>query len=412
MPANIGVFYIDEYAAMTKSIKTKSPNLLTTTNAPVASLTKQQSHFKKLVAQIEAAETNLQTLAALMTQYRPLFETKLAPLRAECIALNIEMIDFLDGELDKKGWSRNQIETMREIICHLAEAQFEGEDSVKMEAMFDKHSDISAADLRAKEDAEAEHDLSKIFGVDAVNEDGQTRTTEELIEAALNAFEVENAREHAAMLENEAAESTKKRNKKNPRQLKSEQQALDTKSLIKDIYRKLSSAMHPDREPDEAERLRKTALMVEVNKAYESSNLLKLLQLQQSLSRVDQHAASLFADEKLALINRQLLTQYQDLQMEQHLLEDTLRMTFGLDSFGPITEKLLNKTLKTEARELRDALSIMRRDLNVIRRAGPPFKRWLKNQREMMDDGFEEADFDLELFDQALNEMFPNTRKK
>ena len=398
---------------MTKPIQSHSPNLLTITSAPATKLTKQQSTFKKLVAQIEAAELRLQTVAALMAQYQPIFETKLAPLRAECAALNIEMIYFLDGEVSKKGWSANQYETMREIICQLAEAQFEGEDNAKMEAMFDKHSDISAADLRAKEDAELEEDLSELFGVATTRADGQVRTTEELLQEALAAFEAQSEREHAAMLESEAAESTTKRNnKKSPQRLKSEQQALDAKSLIKDIYRKLSSVIHPDREPDEAERVRKTTLMSEVNQAYDSGNLLKLLQLQQTLGRVDQHAASLFADEKLALINRQLLMQYENLRMEQQLLDDTCMMTFGLDSFGPITEKLLNKTLKAEASELRDALSIMRRDLNAIRRGGPPFKRWLKDQREMMDDNFEDDAFDLALFDQALSEMFPNQRKK
>ena len=42
----------------------------------------------------------------------------------------------------------------------------------------------------------------------------------------------------------------------------------DAKSAIRTVFRQLASALHPDREPDEQERLRKTGLMSEVNAAY------------------------------------------------------------------------------------------------------------------------------------------------
>ncbi len=398
---------------MTKTNLDTSTSILTITAAPGIKLTTQQKTFKKLVSQIDATEQQLQTLAALMTQYQPIFEAKLAPIRAECDTLNIEMIYFLDAEVGKKGWSANQSETMREIICHIAASYFDSENGIKMEAMFDKHSDISAENLRAADLAKKKQHLSQILGVDAADQHGQARTTEQLLEDAFKTFEDEAEREHAAMLAREAAESTKKRKQtnKSSSQFKFEQQALDTKSLVKDIYRKLTSAIHPDREPDEAERLRKTALMSEVNQAYESGNLLKLLQLQQALCKLDQNVISQLADEKLTLINRQLAMQLIDLQMERNILDGNVRDSFELEPFGIISEKMLNKVLKAEAGYFRDLLLTMRQDLSVIRHGGAPFKRWLKQQRELMDEDIDD-EFDLELFDQAMDEMFPTARMK
>jgi len=370
-----------------KSKSATSLNALIITDTPAAKLSTQQNNFKKLVAQIEAAEINLQTLAALMTEYLLIFETKLTPLRAEYHQLNVEMVNFLDIELGKKGWSKKQDETMREIICGLAEAEFEGQHADAMEAMFDKHSAISAADLRAEAADEFEEDLSAIFGINMArqNQDGQPSTEQEIVEEALKAVAAKTENARNAALENENAENNKARkHKKAARLSKGEQQAIDTKTLIKDIYRKLSSAIHPDRECDPIERLRKTALMSEANGAYENGNLLKLLQLQQQFGKVDQNAVKLFADEKLVLINGQLTMQLRDLALERFQLEHTLRMAFDIESYGAITEKMLNKTLKDDAKELRDALVIMRRNVNVIRLGGDGLKRWLKEQRAMM----------------------------
>ena len=46
---------------------------------------------------------------------------------------------------------------------------------------------------------------------------------------------------------------------------------------IREVYRKLAGALHPDRESDPQERERKTALMQRVNQAYAKNNLLQLL---------------------------------------------------------------------------------------------------------------------------------------
>ncbi|WP_143605999.1 hypothetical protein [Variovorax sp. 54] len=52
---------------------------------------------------------------------------------------------------------------------------------------------------------------------------------------------------------------------------------------MRDIFRKLASAPHPDRETDAQQRKVKTALMQKANQAYAANDLLALLELQLQL---------------------------------------------------------------------------------------------------------------------------------
>ncbi len=47
------------------------------------------------------------------------------------------------------------------------------------------------------------------------------------------------------------------------------------------------AVLHPDREPDEAERVRKTELMQRVNEAYSKKDLLQLVALQLEIEQID-----------------------------------------------------------------------------------------------------------------------------
>ena len=62
----------------------------------------------------------------------------------------------------------------------------------------------------------------------------------------------------------------KKTAKQRARDEKLKIEADETSLSIREVYRKLVSALHPDREPDPQERARKTALMQRVNQAYGS----------------------------------------------------------------------------------------------------------------------------------------------
>ena len=72
---------------------------------------------------------------------------------------------------------------------------------------------------------------------------------------------------------------------------------------MREVYRKLASALNPDRESDPIERERKTALMQRVNQDYARNNLLELMELQLELEHIDQDALKNISQDRLKHYN-------------------------------------------------------------------------------------------------------------
>lgn len=157
--------------------------------------------------------------------------------------------------------------------------------------------------------------------------------------------------------------------------------AADEKAMsqtVREVYRKLASALHPDREPDPAERQRKTALMQRVNEAYQANNLLQLLELQIEIEQIDSAHLAGLAPQRLKRYHQILRAQLQDLEMEIFGIEHGLRQQLHLR--GRMTPKLLLQcveadvaTLDGEIRRLEGELAISA-DLKAL-------KAWLKGIR-------------------------------
>lgn len=77
------------------------------------------------------------------------------------------------------------------------------------------------------------------------------------------------------------------------------QRSRDIRQSVREAYRQLVSALHPDREPDPRQRARKTALMQRINQAYGDNDLLKLLALQMEVEQLDDDALAALPSARL-----------------------------------------------------------------------------------------------------------------
>jgi curved DNA-binding protein CbpA len=356
-------------------------SMLSLVASPGVKLSAAQKSFTQLVTDIAEEEQSLLMLANLQSQFRQQFAEQLNPLESERDKFNYEMVLLLDAQLARKSWTASQRATMQEILCALAEQLFDSPHGEKMKAIFDRHSVVTAAESFAIANEEITSEIEQLFGVNKHRDDGSARTIEEMIQEAKK-LEDDLMRDHAAQID--ARASAKRGGKKTARQEKAEQQAIDTAKLLKEIYRKLSSVIHPDREPDPAERARKTALMSELNQAYESKNLLKLLTLQQQFGKLDSAAVASQADDKLKLINHQLRQQLADLRGEHMQLEMQLRAEFLSDSYSPVSMRSLKMALLSTTAAMTHDLKTMKADLATISKGDAPFKRWLNDQAALM----------------------------
>jgi hypothetical protein len=132
---------------------------------------------------------------------------------------------------------------------------------------------------------------------------------------------------------------------------------------LREVYRKLASELHPDREPDAQERARKTALMQKVNQAYESGDLLALLELQLSIEQIDATALAGLAQERIEHYNLVLKEQLGRLQDELSDVTGPFVMMASGPGAREFTPEQVQRSLDDDVRELRTALKEIDSDL-------------------------------------------------
>jgi hypothetical protein len=150
---------------------------------------------------------------------------------------------------------------------------------------------------------------------------------------------------------------------------------------LREVFRRLASRLHPDREPDPAERVRKTALMQQVNETYAAGDLLALLELQrlhlpepvtpaaQAPLTAAVNASGEDAEARLRDIEAALQSQRERLQAE---IDEMVRRFAVLRPDLParadtVTPQLVETMLGTEIRELRARVAALDRDLGYCR---------------------------------------------
>jgi cobalamin-dependent methionine synthase I len=205
-----------------------------------------------------------------------------------------------------------------------------------------------------------------VFGFD-LGDDANLDSADEIMQRAQAQFEQQQAHFEA---EQQAREERRATRKKSTKQLEKEARAeADTKQIkqsIREIYRKLASALHPDRELDPQERVRKTALMQRINHAYDKQNLLQLLELQLELEHIDRNAIGRLDEERLRHYNTILKRQIAELEHETMRVESIFCAQFGIAPFAVVKPETVMRDLSREIAHMRQANREMERDLRAL----------------------------------------------
>jgi len=132
---------------------------------------------------------------------------------------------------------------------------------------------------------------------------------------------------------------------------------------VREAYRKLVSELHPDRETDPQEQMRKTELMQRVNQAYKAGDLLGLLEMQLSLEQIDAAALAGLADEKLRHYVHVLEEQGRQLRDELAELIEPFTVVLGETSARKVTTDAVQRRLDHDIRELKTTLRKIEMDV-------------------------------------------------
>lgn len=339
-------------------------------------LSKAQKTFNSLIAKIEKQRLLLAEWEAAVPRYQQRHLAVLTPLITESTRLWREFVFGLDRACSFKPLGKADRVLLEEMVRELArELAGEGDDA-EMKALYNRYGgdfdqEKSAALSGMKSLFESSLGMDLGDGLDMSDP-----------EAFMEQMRAKLEREEEA--HQEARRAAKPQRAKTAKQRAKEEMLLAEEQRVsqslREIYRKLVSALHPDRELDADERVRKTKLMQQVNQAYERKDLLALLELQLKVEHIDQAALNSLSEERLGYFNKLLKEQLGEIEAQVFQITDEVRHNLGLRHGRPLAPVSMMRELDADIAEIRAYLRGIEADMKAIRDA-VCLKAWLKRAR-------------------------------
>ncbi len=321
----------------------------------------EQTHFNQLLEKIDFTSSTIQQLTVLANTFRPERSRKIRPLLKKRCSVNEQLALFLEKCLQEpQGLSKQQQSNVAQLAMAAAQqVVYSGEISEQLKAALDRLANWERPRLSEDDTTEEQH--REVQGDKEPSD-----------------YESSNSERSNAEPSVEGQRS-KKASRKYDRTAKAdEKETLDAKAALRLVYRKLASALHPDREPDHAERLRKTILMTRVNTANDNNDLLTLLRLQLEVEQINPETIAALATDQLRPYNKILNEQLRVLNSELLFLEQQMRAEFNL-SYGAITSKALQQGMRNQVSSLQLHIEQVTEVLQYIQ-IDKNLKSWIKNQ--------------------------------
>jgi len=342
-------------------------------------LTPDQERFRYLIAQIETVRKARDASEATIARFRTEHSQRLQPLRASLRDLSRDTVVQIDRMLDDASWSRVDRAALREILLATADALLAATpDDADLKNLFDKHSDTAFDAVKQEEMQRLKDEAEELTGFD-FGDDDDIRSEEDLIQRMYEHMAQREAEEEA----DETQRSQQRRESATQKRLQAGAQLV--RQSLRSIYRKLASALHPDRESDSQRREEKNVLMQRINQAYAANDLLALFEIQVQIGQSDPDSLAQVSEPQLKQYNKLLGQQLRDAKEAIRELETAFRMDYGLDPGAALTPQKLNLATQRLGRALRAEINRQKEFVALLSNK-PATKRWLKDQRRFGSD--------------------------
>jgi len=343
-----------------------------------SNLSKGQKAFNTLIKQIEKRRARLSAWEAAMPAFHRKYVSQFAPLEQTSIDLRTKLVHRLDQAYPQKDLTKSERRTIADLISDLAGELVAQSDDPELKSIYNRYSESDFDSEAAAELDDMKTALEAMLGVE-LGDDVDMSSPEDVLQRAHAQMEKLQAQD---ALENQAREARRAKRKKTPRQLAAEaREQVEQAELslsIREVYRKLASALHPDRETDPQERERKTTLMQRANQAYSKNSLLQLLELQLELEHIDQSVINNIGEDRLKHYNKILKEQLGELDHEILHVENGFKHSYGIPPFIEVSPGTVMRNLAADIFSLQESLHALEHDLLVFDDV-KQLKGWLKS---------------------------------
>lgn len=340
-------------------------------------LSKAQKLFNNLIKKIELQKKLMLEWQNTLPSVQQRVNSEYVPLVNSFNDCRIEWLHLLDSAYDNKAFNKTDKKKLRHILDELTYELVFDHGKEELKHLYNKYAEDGDYDTEKEMfdgtvESMMKSMIEDVLGVD-MGDDFDLSSPEKM-QAALQ----------EKLLEKENQKPQSKQRKKTAKQLEKEarqqQEEVNISKSIQSVYRKLAATLHPDREPDEQERERKTKLMQKVNAAYAKKDLLQLLELQLEIEQIDQSHLNNIAEDRLKHFNKILQDQLNELSQEIEDLEDMFKLQLALPPFVKINPKMVITNLERDIKGLKNDIKRSQTDIKTAQNPAA-LKIWLKTYK-------------------------------
>jgi hypothetical protein len=341
-------------------------------------LTVEQKRFKDLRQQLEKLHAKKQAWQTHAATYRHTAKQALKPVLDTLVQAQKAWILALDAALDRPGFTKKERAFMCEILCEEISGFISnhGPDDV-LKALYNKHSDHDFGAMQQDLLQTMKRMVEEVTGADL----GEAVESQEELMARVLARAQAMKTTHAAA--QEAREAMQAAHASTRRQTAAEKKnaaaAQEATQSVREIYRQLASALHPDRESDDAKRRDKTELMQRANAAYADNDLFTLLELQLQTQAPDTNSMAKLSSERVLAYCKIFWQQIKELKAQLQQTELNFRVEFQINPGLRLDPTKLSALTAQIAREMRLDIQHLEAKIALSYQASA-FKPWLKDQ--------------------------------
>ena len=349
-----------------------------------APLSPTQQRYNALLADLAALSAQVERLQAWSDRHRHAHVQTLYQAAQQTRALRQDLLLFLHAQVQGDALTAQQQRMARTRLRALM-AQLEPITDPQVQVVAALYCSDEDAQEMAQEQAELAQRLRQQIEAalgQPIHHASQYQTPEAMMAAGMRQWQQQQRADEVRKSAKRAARKERKALQNPAAHQQAQNLQTDARSAIRTIYRQLASALHPDREPDVQERARKTALMSEVNAAYEKNDLSTLLRLQMQAALPGSGAARL-ADDKLAAMCLLLKEQVAALEDDLSQLEARLTRELCVPVKAQHSEAAMTQALHRLQADQKHEVDSLAADLRRIQ-SEAELKRWLKEQNRAL----------------------------
>ncbi len=354
----------------------------------------EHKRFRSLLDKIEKARLRLQQWQQQLPLFAQAHQARVEPERQRLLALRRAWAFDLEKLLLGGRWNKNEQKTLSRLLLDTCGALLEtGEEmDAELKALYDRHAETDF-DTEAQERLDAMKQMLEHVG-DLDLGDKPAASAEELMQRAHEQMAQRVAQEREQMGGPGPEHGPPHGQPRDPGRRPSKAQAAAQKradedarqatQTVREVYRKLAAALHPDRIEAGAsadERAERTQLMQRANAAYESADLLALLTLQLQIEQVNAAQAREMAASQVRHFNKVLAEQLREIEREIEGRQHAFEASYGLMTDERINPLQLGRLLKDELRDIEGAVWQVTRERQMLGGEAVQAKRYIKQLR-------------------------------